>query len=288
MLRPLVGAWIQVLFHSPHRGAFHRSLTVLSTIGLTGVFSLTGWSRQIHAGFLVSRATQDNTNSPQFTDKGLSPATAGLSRTFSLMRQTVNVLLQPHDCTSTTMVWALPRSLATTGGIINLFSFPGGTKMFQFPPLASHKLSCDAWITPRGLSHSEIHGSKDICSSPQLIAAYHVLHRLREPRHPPCALNYFLRLASPTTTITACHEKGQKRDRRRQAHTFSCCYCSVSARLILLLKTSHSLIRAILQFACVNMSKISSRFGTPTVSRAGLTSSFLFLTKTWRITDSNR
>ena len=36
----------------------------------------------------------------------------------------------------TTPVWALPRSLATTGGIINLFSLPGGTKMFQFPPFA--------------------------------------------------------------------------------------------------------------------------------------------------------
>ncbi len=33
-------------------------------------------------------------------------------------------------------------------------------------------------------------GSKVICTYPQLIAAYHVLHRLREPRHPPCALNY--------------------------------------------------------------------------------------------------
>ena len=29
MLRPLVGAWFQVLFHSPARGAFHLSLTVL-------------------------------------------------------------------------------------------------------------------------------------------------------------------------------------------------------------------------------------------------------------------
>ena len=29
MLRPLVGAWFQDLFHSPHRGAFHLSLTVL-------------------------------------------------------------------------------------------------------------------------------------------------------------------------------------------------------------------------------------------------------------------
>ncbi len=30
-----------------------------------------------------------------------------------------------------------------------------------------------------------------MCSSPQLIAAYHVLHRLLEPRHPPCALICF-------------------------------------------------------------------------------------------------
>ena len=45
-----------------------------------------------------------------------------------------------------------------------------------------------------GLSHSEINGSKVICTYPSLIAAYHVLHRLHEPRHPPCALNYFLNL----------------------------------------------------------------------------------------------
>ena len=43
-----------------------------------------------------------------------------------------------------------------------------------------------------GLSHSEIFGLKVICTYPKLIAAYHVLHRLREPRHPPCALAYFL------------------------------------------------------------------------------------------------
>ena len=36
--------------------------------------------------------------------------------------------------------------------------------------------------------HSEISGSKDICSSPKLFAAYHVFHRLLVPRHPPCAL----------------------------------------------------------------------------------------------------
>ena len=36
--------------------------------------------------------------------------------------------------------------------------------------------------------HSEICGSMCICHSPQLIAAYHVFHRLLVPRHPPCAL----------------------------------------------------------------------------------------------------
>ena len=41
------------------------------------------------------------------------------------------------------------------------------------------------------MSHSEIRGSKVICTYPRLIAAYHVLHRLREPRHPPCALFCF-------------------------------------------------------------------------------------------------
>ncbi len=39
-----------------------------------------------------------------------------------------------------------------------------------------------------GFPHSEIHGSKLIRSSPRLIAAYHVLHRLCMPRHPPNAL----------------------------------------------------------------------------------------------------
>ena len=37
--------------------------------------------------------------------------------------------------------------------------------------------------------HSEISGSKCICHSPKLFAAYHVFHRLLVPRHPPCALS---------------------------------------------------------------------------------------------------
>ncbi len=44
-------------------------------------------------------------------------------------------------------------------------------------------------MTPVGLPHSEIPGSKLVCSYPRLIAAYRVLHRLLVPRHPPCALS---------------------------------------------------------------------------------------------------
>jgi hypothetical protein len=39
-----------------------------------------------------------------------------------------------------------------------------------------------------GFPHSEICGSTAVRTSPQLIAAYHVLHRLLPPRHPPDAL----------------------------------------------------------------------------------------------------
>ena len=58
-LRPLVSIKFQVLFHSPNRGSFHRSLAVLFSIGRYRVFSLMPWSAQIHTGFHVSGATQD-------------------------------------------------------------------------------------------------------------------------------------------------------------------------------------------------------------------------------------
>ena len=163
-------------------------------IGLSGVFSLTGWSRQIRAEFLVFRVTQDTATPTLASLTGLSPSMMLLSRSFCSQLPYDSAVLQPQRCVATTLVWALPRSLATTGGIINLFSLPTGTKMFQFPAFAL----CHCIVTvlqTAGLSHSEILGSKVICTYPRLIAAYHVLHRLREPRHPPCALFYFLRIS---------------------------------------------------------------------------------------------
>ena len=63
--------------------------------------------------------------------------------------------------------------------------------MFQFPPFAPS--SRDGTSTAAGgFPHSEIPGSSRICRSPGLIAAYHVLLRLHEPRYPPFALLSFL------------------------------------------------------------------------------------------------
>ncbi len=70
-----------------------------------------------------------------------------------------------------------------------LISFPPGTEMFQFPGFASRPYVFRTQYCLRsGFPHSEIDGSKVVRTSPSLIAAYHVFHRLLMPRHPPNAL----------------------------------------------------------------------------------------------------
>ena len=64
--------------------------------------------------------------------------------------------------------------------------------MFQFRRFPSYAYFVQRRMTgycPAGLPHSEIPGSMDICSSPRLFAACHVLLRLLMPRHSPCALS---------------------------------------------------------------------------------------------------
>ena len=89
---------------------------------------------------------------------------------------------------STPPVWAPPLSLAATRGIMVIF-FSCGYLDVSVPRV---RLPFGmAGLPPAGLPHSDIPGSGDICSSPGLFAAYHVLRRLREPRHPPSALAHF-------------------------------------------------------------------------------------------------
>ena len=97
--------------------------------------------------------------------------------------------------------------------------------MFQFPGFASPDITVMTVLPTAGLSHSEITGSRDICSSPALIAAYHVLHRLCEPRHPPSALSCFI---SPMNSRTEICPKDTQRT-ENIAHTFSCIAILISS-----------------------------------------------------------
>ena len=85
-----------------------------------------------------------------------------------------------------------------------LISFPPGNEMFQFPGFASYGLYIHPQMTPSGCPVTPgfpIRTSPDQCSfdsSPGHFAAYHVLHRLSTPRHPPCTLS------SLTTIMRGC------------------------------------------------------------------------------------
>ena len=105
------------------------------TIGLYGVFSLTGWSRLIHAEFLVLRATQDTTTNHILTCTGLSPTAVGLSKPIP-----IQILLRYRGPTTPLtpkrLRFGLFRVRSPLLAESQLFSLPAGTKMFQFPAFA--------------------------------------------------------------------------------------------------------------------------------------------------------
>ena len=101
MLRLLVGARFQALFHSPPGVLFTFPSRYWFAIGLWRVFSLGGWARRIHTGFHVPRATQDTAMTCHRARKGLSPSMAGLSRPFRLSEVVNGAVLQPRPCRNT-------------------------------------------------------------------------------------------------------------------------------------------------------------------------------------------
>ena len=141
--------------HKVPRVSWYFGSRLLNIHFAYGAFTLSGWLSQNHSARIIESIMQS----------------------------------EPHG--ARTMVWALPRSLAATYGIDVSFSSSGylDVSVHRVP---FHTLWIGVWIPgvyPGGFPHSDTCGSMDICSSPQLFAAYHVLHRLLVPRHPPCALS---------------------------------------------------------------------------------------------------
>ena len=136
----------------------------------------------------MSRPTLDPARRLGISDTRLSLSPAGLPSPFSYLTS-ATTQSEPRDARIT--VWALSISLAATLEI-DKFSFSSsGYLDVSVPRVPFHTLWIGVWMTEvcsAGFPHSEISGSMDICSSPKLIAAYHVFLRLLVPRHPPCAL----------------------------------------------------------------------------------------------------
>ena len=117
-------------------------------------------------------------------------------------RITESIMRSEPRCARTT-VWPLSISLAATLEIDVSFSSSGylDVSVHRVPGvwLCIHHTSLE--VHSSRFPHSEISGSKDICSSPKLFAAYHVFHRLLVPRHPPCALSSLTSSISAAGTV---------------------------------------------------------------------------------------
>ena len=120
-LRPLVGARFQVLLHSPVRGSFHLSLTVL--VRYRSLRSIQPWRMVPPGSDRVSPAPPYSGYSYAavwFRIHGfhaLRPAFPGRSST----RPPSTSLSYNPAGASTPAVWANPRSLAATCGITVVF-----------------------------------------------------------------------------------------------------------------------------------------------------------------------
>ena len=149
------------------------------------MFSLTGWSPPVPEEVLVLRGTQvPPRRRVRFRVRGCHPLRPGFpscSATFPacLCRRSYN----PARCRDT-------RGLGSCAFARHYwrnhcyFLFLRVLRCFS-SPRSLCITRCSDGIAPAGFPHSDIRGSRSICLSPRLFAAYHVLRRLREPQASP-------------------------------------------------------------------------------------------------------
>ena len=147
-LRPLVSERFQVLFHSSVRGSFHLSLTVL--VHYRSLSSIQPYQMVLADSHKISRV----------------PCYSGYCQDYKFLRvrdfhslwynfpevSTSNVksTLQSYNpnAAETTLVWAIPRSIATTQGITIVFFSSG---YLDVSVLRVSFLS-DTWSSTRGVA----------------------------------------------------------------------------------------------------------------------------------------
>ena len=136
----------------------------------------------------MSASTPDTAALLNISPTRLSLSLVHLPKSFSYAYSIACTVLTPNVLLPS--VWPLSLSLATTRKISVDFSSSGylDVSVPRVPLLwlcIHHNIIYSSYMW---FPNSEICGSMLICSSPQLIAACHVLRRLPMPRHSPYAL----------------------------------------------------------------------------------------------------
>lgn len=132
----------------------------LFTIGLSGVFSLGGWSPHIQTGFHVSRPTHLSSKYA-FHIRGYHPLRPLFPKRSIKHIKTFGLIRFRSPLLTESLRFLFLR-------VLRCFSSPGLL-------LALRRVT---YLQYAGLPHSDICGSIRVCRSPQLFAAYHVLLRL--------------------------------------------------------------------------------------------------------------
>ncbi len=209
-LRLTVGKWFQVLLTPLIGVLFIVHSRYLFTIGRDIVFSLGRWTSRFHTEFHGFRATLEHPEKFAISPTGLSPCIVRLSRLFGCRFLPRMGARNPDPAGP---VWAVPISLAATDGIsvdffscryldVSVLCVRSRTLCIQVP------VTLSACTVVPGCPIRKSSGQSSFDNSPRLIAAYHVLHRLITPRHPPFTLT------SLTTIVPACNA-GQGRSLMR-------------------------------------------------------------------------
>ena len=183
-LRLIVGTRFQVLFHSPHRGTFHLSLTVLVHYRSSKVFSLGRWTPLLPTGLacpVVLRISVGSLICFRIRDcHPLWSAFPNGSAKKLLYDSHVRDPTTPQRKTSA--VWAIPVSLAATREIDFSFFSCG------YLDVSVHRVT-RTHLCIQCMPVQESRDQRSFDNSPWLFAVFHALQSLLTPRHPPCALS---------------------------------------------------------------------------------------------------
>ena len=150
--------------HKVSRVSWYSGYRHVNSSFAYGAFTLSGWLSQNHSARLINQL------------RGPNPSMH--ARWFGLFRFRSPLLPESH------VVFSSSGYLDVSVHRVPFLKLCIGLRILE--------------VCSSGFPHSEISGSKDICSSPKLFAAYHVFHRLLVPRHPPYALSSMTNLFSST------------------------------------------------------------------------------------------